>query len=336
LRLLRTTLLCLALLLASLGGAGAQLPTCSGRNMLDELKVSDAATHARILAKAAATENATAILWRIERAGRPASYLFGTVHLTDARITGISPAVKAALAGARRLLLEVDAEDLSAAGFTKAFARARPLLTFTDGRRLEQLLSEAEFSKAVAILERAGLPAQVAGAFRPWVASLMLALSDCERRRAAQGEAPLDLRLAREAQARGIAVKGLETLEQQFRAMADVPEADQIAILRAGLAMHERIDDTLETTVQLYLTRQLGAIWPLQLALAEKVGVAAEAFDATENGLIVERNLRMRDTAAGALAEGGVMVAVGALHLPGRHGLVALLRQAGYAVTPVE
>jgi uncharacterized protein YbaP (TraB family) len=164
----------------------------------------------------------------------------------------------------------------------------------------------------------------------------MLALSDCERRRAAQGEAPLDLRLAREAQARGIAVKGLETLEQQFRAMADVPEADQIAILRAGLAMHERIDDTLETTVQLYLTRQLGAIWPLQLALAEKVGVAAEAFDATENGLIVERNLRMRDTAAGALAEGGVMVAVGALHLPGRHGLVALLRQAGYAVTPVE
>lgn len=335
-RLLRTALVALALLVASLAGAAAQLPTCSGNNMLDELERSDPTAHARILAKAAATENATAILWRVERAGKPPSHLFGTMHLTDARIASVSPAVKAALTGARRLLLEVSAEELSAAGFTKVFARAQPLFTFTGNRRLEQLLSEAEYSKTIGILERAGLPAQVAGAFRPWVASLMMAMSDCERRRTTLGEASLDLRLAREAQAMGIAVAGLETLEQQFRAMAKVPEADQVALLRAGLAMYDRIDDMLETTAQLYLRRQLGAIWPLQLELAEKVGVAAKAFDTTETSLIVERNLRMRDNAVGALAEGGAMVAVGALHLPGRQGLVALLRAAGYAVTPVE
>jgi uncharacterized protein YbaP (TraB family) len=336
LRLVRTALLSLALLIACLACAEAQLPTCSGKNVLDELKGSDPAAHARILAEADATENSTAILWRIERPGKPVSHLFGTMHLTDDRITNVSPAVKAALGGARRLLLEVNANDLSGAGFMKAFSRARPLLTFTDGRRLEQLLSEAEYSKTVDILERAGLPAQVAGAFRPWVASLMLALSECERQRAAQGEAPLDLRLGREAQAKGIAVAGLETLEQQFRAMASVPESDQVALLRAGLAMYDRIDDMLETTVQLYLKRQLGAVWPLQLALAQKVGVGPKAFDTTEASLIVERNLRMRDKAVAALGEGGVMIAVGALHLPGKQGLVALLRAAGYTVTAVE
>jgi uncharacterized protein YbaP (TraB family) len=36
------------------------------------------------------------------------------------------------------------------------------------------------------------------------------------------------------------------------------------------------------------------------------------------------------------LAEGGAFIAVGALHLPGRHGLVALLREAGYTVTAME
>jgi uncharacterized protein YbaP (TraB family) len=336
LRLVRTALLSLALLAAGVAAAEAQLPTCTGKNVLAELEGSDPAVYAKILAQAAATENATAILWRIERAGRQPSHLFGTMHLTDDRITNVSPAVRAALGSARRLLLEVNADDLSAAGFMKAFASARPLLTFTDGRRLEQLLSKAEYDKTVGILERAGLPAQVAGAFRPWVASMMLALSECERLRVARGEAPLDLRLGREAQAKDIPVAGLETLQQQFRALASVPEPDQIALLRAGLALYDRIDDMLETTVQLYLKRQLGAVWPLQLALAQKVGVAAEAFDSTEASLIVERNLRMRDKALTALGEGGVMIAVGALHLPGRHGLVALLRAAGYTVMAVE
>jgi hypothetical protein len=336
LRLIRTALLSLALFAACVIGAEAQLPRCGGKNVLEELQGSDPAAYAKILAEAAATENATAILWRIERPGKPASHLFGTMHLTDERIANVSPAVKAALGGARRLLLEVNADDLSASGFMRAFASARPLLTFTDGRRLEQVLDPADYDKAIVILERAGLPAQVAGAFRPWVASMMLALSGCERQRLAQGEAPLDLRLGRDAQSKGIAVAGLETLEQQFRAMTSVPEADQIALLRAGLAMYDRIDDMLETTVQLYLKRQLGAVWPLQLALAAKVGLAAKAFDSTEASLIVERNLRMRDKAVAALGEGGVMIAVGALHLPGKQGLVALLRAAGYTVTAVE
>jgi uncharacterized protein YbaP (TraB family) len=77
-------------------------------------------------------------------------------------------------------------------------------------------------------------------------------------------------------------------------------------------------------------------VWPLQLVLAEQVGVAAKAFDSTEASLIIERNLRMRDKAVEALGEGGVMIAVGALHLPGKQGLVALLRTAGYTVTAVE
>ena len=122
-RLLRTALLSLALLGSCLAGAAAQLPTCRGKNVLDELKGSDPAAHARILAQAAATENATAMLWRVERGGKPPSHLFGTMHLTDERIANVSPAVKAALGGARRLLLEVNADDLSASGFMKAFAQ---------------------------------------------------------------------------------------------------------------------------------------------------------------------------------------------------------------------
>ena len=89
--------------------------------------------------------------------------------------------------------------------------------------------------------------------------------------------------------------------------------------------------------MQLYLARQLGAIWPLQLALAEQ-GRRGSPAPSLRRG----RACRGPATSACAtrrcthLDEGGVFIAVGALHLPGRQGLVALLREAGYTVTAVE
>lgn len=318
------------------GGAapGAGAPACTGRNVLDELARTDAAAYARILAAAEATENGGAILWRIERAGIEPSHLLGTMHLSDARIAALPAAAAAALHSARRLVLEI--ADLEAGGLADAFQKARELMMLAGGRRLDHMLGEEEFRKLAEVLQRLGMRSQAVAMFRPWVPSLLLALSDCERLRVARGELPLDLRLARAAKERGIAVAGLETVELQLRAMAQVPEADQVEILKAGLRNYDRIDDLIETTVQLYLGRRLGAVWPLQLALAEKVGVAARAFDSAEHNLLVARNLRMRDKALPHLADGGVMIAVGALHLPGRHGLVALLRAAGYEVTAVE
>jgi uncharacterized protein YbaP (TraB family) len=315
----------------------AQAPTCTGRNVLDELRTSDEAAHARVMAAAASTDNANAILWKVEKAGAPPSHLFGTMHLTDARINALSPAVRAALEDSRRLVLEID--DISPGGFMKLLTTSQQmvqLMLFTDGRRLDQLLPADDYRKTMDVLSRSGVPPQMGGVFRPWVASLMLSVSACEQRRMGAGLLPLDANLAKGVEKRGIKAEGLETLEQQLQALASVPEADQVEMLKSGVRFYDRIDDLLETMVQLYLQRQLGAIWPLQLALAEKVGVPARAFDSAEQSLLVTRNLAMRDKALGALQEGSAFVAVGALHLLGKQGLVTLLREAGYTVTALE
>ncbi|MBX9591530.1 MAG: TraB/GumN family protein [Hyphomonadaceae bacterium] len=336
-RRLRRCLAVLFLLNVQAGAAQAQPPACTGKNVLEELRQTDQAAHARVMAASASTANAKAILWRLERAGAPPSHLFGTMHLSDERINALSPAVEQALAASRRLVLEL--EDVSPETFMQALAgspQVAELMLFTDGRRLDQLLGPEDARQVAEALSRSGIPPGIGGMFRPWVATMLLSVSACERRRLAAGLLPLDARLAKAVQGRGIKTEGLETLDSQFRALASVPEPDQVEMLKSGIRFYHRIDDLMETMIQLYLQRELGAIWPLQIVLAEKVGARATAFDAAEQSLLVTRNLDMRDKLLALLAEGDAFIAVGGLHLPGRQGLVALLREAGYVVTPIE
>lgn len=308
--------------------------TCTGVDMLAETRAKDPQTYSRIMAAASATRNADAILWKIEKHGRPASFLFGTVHLTDARVTTLSPAVKAGLKDAKAIALEVS--DLSEQATSSVIAQSAPLVMFTDGRRLDGLLSTAEYDTVKSVIGRAGMPADLASTFKPWIVTMILSVSDCERDKVQGGARVLDMQLAEIGKERGIDVVGLETIPAQLEALAAVPEQQQVDMLRASLKFADRTNDMMETLVQLYLSRKIAAAMPFQIALAEQAGVSAEAFAGFQEKLLVERNEKMRQAAQPLLEQGGAFIAVGALHLPGDHGLVELLRQDGYALTAIE
>ena len=88
--------------------------------------------------------------------------------------------------------------------------------------------------------------------------------------------------------------------------------------------------------MQLYLAHDVGALWPLQRELAKANGASDEALEAYRQTVLVDRTSRMRDRALMHLSQGGVFLAVGAMHLPGDTGLVELLRASGYKLTAVE
>jgi uncharacterized protein YbaP (TraB family) len=86
----------------------------------------------------------------------------------------------------------------------------------------------------------------------------------------------------------------------------------------------------------MYAKRQIGAAMPFQLALAAQTGTSPSAFDGFKKTLLIDRNAKMRNAALPILDKGSAFIAVGALHLPGPTGLVALLRESGFTVTAVE
>ncbi len=312
----------------------AQGGQCGGKDMLAEIARAEPEVHQRITEEAKATSNTEALLWRVEKEGRPPSYLFGTIHLTDKRVATFSPKVKAALGEAKAVALEV--ADLSPTAMAGAMMQAPKLVMFTDGRRLDGMLTPEEFEKVKATLATSGMPVEVAPLFRPWIVYMILSVSSCERKKVESGDSVLDMRVAETARARGIPIVGLETVEEQLNAMASVPDDQQIQMLKATLKFADRSDDLMETVVQFYLNRNMGAAWPFQILLARKAGIDPAPLAVFQEKLIVTRNTRMRDGVLPLIDKGGAFVAVGALHLPGDHGLVKLVRDAGYTVTPVE
>jgi uncharacterized protein len=310
-------------------------PACTGKSFLSELERIDPAGHARIMAEARATPNAKGLLWRIEKAGLAPSHLFGTIHLTDERVTTLSPAVKAAFSGAKKLALEL--ADMSSEGMAQAMQDVGTLGQYGGGQSLKTELPPADYLALQDMLKKRGLPAGALDGMRPWMLMLALALPACEQMRQGRGGLKvLDARLADDAKARGIPVVGLETGEGQMRAMAGMSTLTQLVLVVSTVRSGDRIEDMIEAMVQGHVRQDLGFVFPLQYYLHEKASLPRSAVEELETVLLIRRNHGMRDAALPLLAEGGLFIAVGAGHLSGRDGLVELLRQSGFTVTAVE
>lgn len=88
---------------------------------------------------------------------------------------------------------------------------------------------------------------------------------------------------------------------------------------------------------QLYLEGRLGvlAAWDAAHVTYVLGDGGTDALARTDNYLLNQRNLRFLDRIGQELEQGDVFMAVGAAHLPGENGLVAMLREKGFTVTRI-
>jgi uncharacterized protein YbaP (TraB family) len=177
---------------------------------------------------------------------------------------------------------------------------------------------------------------------KPWMISAMVSLPACELARKAAGAPVLDMQLAQDSEAAGKALGGLETVADQLGAMASLPMDFHIRGLVDTLKLGDTVDDVIETMIVLYLGEETGLFWPFfHAALQDGEGGEgatedAAGFAAFEEAMVTARNRTMADRAVPFVEAGGAFIAVGALHLPGEEGLVALLREKGYRVEAIR
>ncbi len=324
------------LVLAALSPAHAEEPaTCGGENLLTKFEKDDPAGFAKLRAEADAVPNGKSIFWRVEKEGKPASFLLGTMHVTDPRVLAMPEAARTAYADAATVIVESDEiTDEKKAG---AAIMARPDLTmFTDGKSITDFLDKEDTEKLTEGLKDRGLSLAAVARMKPWMIASFVALPACEIARKTAGAAFLDQRLARDALAGGKTLKGLETLLEQISALDSLPLEPQIQGLVQTVELGDALQDVIETMSQLYLAGDTGMIMPMMRAASPGAEEDALAYAEFEQRIIVDRNHVMASRAAPILEEGNVFMAVGALHLPGPEGVVELLRKQGFSVTAVN
>jgi uncharacterized protein len=262
------------------------------------------------------------LLWRVERVGAAPSHLFGTVHLADKRATTLPDEVRIQFDAAKSFAMEVGLDQSNVAALA-----AR--MMYRDGRDLPAVIGEALFRKIVPLTAALGLPPEITRLFKPWAMVLLLQMPQ-------QNSADvLDFMLQRMAGEQGKALFYLETIDEQVAALDKMPDKEQLALLRHTVETHHELDAKREEMLQAYLQRDLGLLWRIseaEVAQRPELRPLKQVFD---QRLLFDRNIRMAQRMQPQLKSGSAFIAVGAMHLYGERGLLALLAREGYRVTRV-
>lgn len=262
-------------------------------------------------------------LWQVTVPQAPSiepSYLLGTMHLPDREIVQLPPHIDQVVAAADSFTMEVKLDG-------NAYKTFSSLSALNGNETLSDLVGEATFRELVSVLKPRGLNRYGLERMKPWVVGLMLNYPPPSL------DPILDHKLQMRFMRAGKPVYQLETAQEQIQIFNKLSLPDQVRFLRYSLEQQKHFDDYLATMKKHYINDDLDALQAQ--ASAQMKEVDADYLKGIYQDLIDRRNLRMVDRMRARLHQGNALIAVGALHLTGDYGIIEILRQLGYRVTPV-
>jgi uncharacterized protein len=279
------------------------------------------ATFALASVMAAHAADAKTFAWKATGKGGVV-YLIGSIHVMTPDFYPLNPALEAAFKEADLLVEEVDlAEMLDPAAQMRILSRGM----LSGDQSLDKLLSPATLAlvrKATGDLGAAGGPLM---RFKPWM--LAVALQGLELQKAGfDPELGLDKHFYDQAKAAGKAVEGLETADYQISVFDGMTMEQQDRMLAQTLK---------ELETELASVGKLADAWKAGDVLTVERIVQAEvkAEPMLYQRLLVDRNknwLPKIEALFGRRVR--ALVVVGAAHLVGPDGVVAMLKAKGYTV----
>jgi uncharacterized protein YbaP (TraB family) len=264
-------------------------------------------------------------LWEV-RSDSSTVYLFGTIHVGKREFYPLPASVEDAYRRASGVALEIDSTD------TQALATAISAGLYTPPDRLSDHISADLLNRLKKVLGKSGLPEEQAQIMKPFM--VMLTLTSLEYSKLGYDPSMgLDLHFADRAVKDGKRIIALESAASQFAMMNSLSADLQQELLDITLREIEsnEVPALVETMIKAWTTSDLGRLESVLAAEEKKLSQAHasefhDKFLYKRNEAMVQRiDAMLRDTPV-------VLVAVGAAHLLGNDGIVALLRKKGYRV----
>lgn len=258
--------------------------------------------------------NGQSLLWKISGNGSiKASYLYGTIHLTDRNVFEWKDSVYAVLDRCEAFAGEI---DLSMGNLIKAAG----LLILPEGQTLTDRFSKEDYQMVKeAVKSCSGLDLALFDRLKP-PALVSLCFS---QKKPGDLEATVDELLYLRAAESGKVTHGIESVEEQAALLDKIP--DQYV-----LNYFKNLDQQQEEFEMLIRTYRNADLDSIELLITEE-----ESGAMLNDELVRVRNHRMAERIIPMILKQSFFIAIGSGHLPGSEGLIALLRNEGFEVEPV-
>lgn len=303
--------------------------TCGGDSFIDDLNTAD---RARLDALVAPHPYPEGNFWRAEKDGSTV-IVAGTIHIPDPRLGPLVDNVAAYLEDADLLILEATAED--EAGIQTLAAQKPDMFFLTSGPSLIDLLGPEDWALAKEKFEAIGIPGFLGAKFKPWYASISLAIAPCAMAAIQSGGKGFDRQLEVRAIEAGVPLAALDNTEDVLRIFADEPLEHQLDGLRLTLETNLDGARATATLLEAYFDGKTREGWEFSRIQIEQAGIegGAEMFEEINQEILIARNEDWEPKII-ELTEGKTAIlAVGAAHLSGETGVLRALERAGYTIS---
>ncbi|OZB05169.1 MAG: hypothetical protein B7X54_06145 [Idiomarina sp. 34-48-12] len=259
------------------------------------------------------------VFYKIEHESQPTAYLFGTMHMICHADASIPNAVTSAFSEAKQLVVEIDLTDSAQQRYLQQHVTQQP------ADYLQKHLTQQQQAILQGIVENdLGYPYQQLKSLRPiFINALFLQhFLDCDSQ-----PLLLDEMLTQQAQVNAKAIVGLETVAEQLALFDSISLQEQVQALYEMATNPKQNRDDLQELQSVYLNDDGGKLYEVMRSQAD--------FDTFEQAFLSQRNKNWVTELPKLIASQPTFIAVGAGHLAGTDGLLTLLRQQGYKITPI-
>ncbi|MES2555138.1 MAG: TraB/GumN family protein [Bacteroidota bacterium] len=259
------------------------------------------------------------LLFSIKGKDTKPSYLFGTVHMIADTAYYFPTKLDKTLSKTDQLVLEID-ESIGDR------AKAQKMLMLDSGNVFDQFTKEQADSIIQWGSSLLGMKPDVFeknfSGMKPFVL-MQIGVQAMMNARSKSYE----MELMSKANANKQPIKGLETMESQFAIFEEMKPDVVTDMIMEGIRHPEKAEETQRELVKLYVDKDVEGLAKL-ITESEDMGNSAEE-------LLFRRNRNWIPIMTDYMKTQSCFFAVGAGHLGGDQGVIQLLKDAGYTITPI-
>jgi uncharacterized protein YbaP (TraB family) len=259
------------------------------------------------------------VLWKVSGKNiKEPSFLYGTIHIQDKRVFSFDETVINAFNSTQSFAMEILMDEIPVETLNEA--------TLMKNNSLDKLLTPEEYNIADSIVKKKlGMGLVMFKRMKPFFLLGAIMQADFTK----DMELALDLYFLNMAREQDKPCYEVEKFMHQMNAIDVMSEKEQASLFFSAITDTASVmQSEIEELISCYLKFELERI----STLLSEVDVIMKDFG---KNFIVKRNKVMVSTFLKITEKQSCFCAIGAGHLPGKHGLIELLRKKGYTVEPV-